>query len=875
MKVFDMHEDKFNLDIKSMTETVPHDYKPYNLIKHSSLENLVKDYRYIYYMCNDWYNDGWCCGDGFKARAKVTDKFAHSGKHSLECEFRNLALQKVTKVKPETDYVFSFYYYIQSDENPAKCSKLDYIGVANPEAEVTACNGEWWKGKMFESIYFDGYEQDGIKTVYDKWQRVELRFNSKKYEKIKLAIKYSASHFETPPIYLDDLCLVEEKLIKDGEYDLDVAAGVSLEKISLNKYNGIGFEVDYKLNTTALLSEYPDYSIKEFGVTAEYADVLNGKPLTGFNHKLVLDNKDGMHEVLFYNISKKNFTKDIIVRPYFVLEGKEEKLLFGDEALIRPIELLLPVTYNKIFDEQATETKETIDEVYSMLSGIKHVELPVYNDKEYYSETIGPMNATVYHMTSYFDDDMNRKYTPAMIKEENRRIKDTGIKIVRTMFRSTWSVPEDEEFSGWNFESPQMLAFYKNCLDMQEIGVDVMITAGWLLDYYAQIKKEHIWYRDHPYLYGEGEDFYNENDGYDYSGDDEYHKRIKIASHRYGEWVCQALKAFKEHGVNNVKYVLCFTEPYAFMRTKEGDWMWADVQMIVGLNEMLNKYGLRDTVKIVGPNQSPCNIKNKEDLLLYYVPKHLPDTKMIDIYSDHSGRGLDPYMDMYSLVTDKVEYEYYYNFFKTMTGHLRDAGVKSDVFSDEFLGGSYRYPASLRKHLACHMLSGCVGTMQAKSMGICYWQYADQLWPNGHGNTVEMRNGFHSVGSMPSLLNSFTPHTEYYGLGIFTKYTKDMPHILDCNFRTDEQLYYLALCDDAGNMTVAVINTSLRPLAFDVEFKKDINLTFDRYCYDPENTRPDDRARLPKADKVIKCKNKLSDVIAPLGVTVYTTKKID
>lgn len=842
-----------------------------NLVDDGTAENLPTG-KHVYHLYDKWYPEGWDGDEAFKVYTKVQREHFHSADCSYLCDFRNQILRKTADVKPETDYIYSFYYYIKSDENSSKNPKLDFICAAPPSSRFTASNGEFWMKKPFKFDYFDGYGNMDAPTVYDKWQRIDFLFNSGKLDKVKIAIKYSCANDSAEPIYLDDIGLYEKSLVDSGKINLEPALGISAKNLSLSSDDGLsirfGFNVDFK----KALSENINLAIKKLGAVAAKKADLNGEPL-------IIDN--AYENVVFYNegeeqkseyyvelrdISSNNIDSEYLVRPYITFNNG--KTLYAS-AYSGKLSDLLMIAYNdKNADESFVYSDETREKIAELLKDKTESTLPVYNDRPYYSQTLGALNAAVYHLTAYMKDDAGRNYTKEMIDEETRRIKDLGLTAVRAMFRSTWSVPEDEEFKGWNFDSENMNAFYKGALDMQKIGVDVIITCGWIIDYYALDKLPYLWYRDHPYLRGEGEDFYGESKGADFTGLNEHQIRVKKASLRYGKWVCQALLAFKKRGINNVKYLLCFTEPNIF--SYERGWQPDYVQMIIGLNEKLKEHGLRETVKIMGPNQNPITLHKKEQLLLDYCLKNLPDKNMIDIYTDHTGPGIVG-LTRETLQNPDVSYNYYDMAFKRLNEVLEHNGVNKTIYSDEFLGGMLNCPLEWRRNLGPQMVSGAIAGVKNKIMGICYWEAFDQLWPSCHSNNAEFADGFHLVGSAPSLLMSYVPHIEYYAHGLFSKYTKNLHNVIETDFRVGPDLMYAMFSDDNNNQTVAVVNVGFKARKIDIKFTKEVNAVFNRHMFDARTTVPTAEAKLAGTDKTFNVKNIICDILPPRSVTVYTT----
>ncbi len=863
MKKIQLKGESFKLKLNRPVTADLTAYSGTNLIKNSSFEHLPNK-KYIYKMNDDWYNDGWQACDGFKTYGDITDEMAYSGRKSLKCYFRNMVLQKYCEVKKDTDYVFSFWYYIGSDENPNKLAKWSYVCVVNYLGLNTACNGEWYYRMPYCWKYFDGWDANAEKTVYDKWTRIDFHFNSKDNDRINLAMRYVAGNDETAPIHLDNICLYEKADIDSGKVSLDIPAGIYSDTATLLGEGDLAFDFNLELDKEKVEKSL-NGKCEEFGcfVRSEFDDLTDAK-------KVVLENKSGKQTFRVENIPENLLNSAIIITPYAVVGGKT---YYSEESCVKPISFLMTALYNKVKDEEYVESEELRNKVREILNKSQNLDCHIYNDREKHCTTMGALSAAVYHMTSYFDDDSGRKYTQEMIDIENNRIKEMGFKQLRTMFRSTWSVPEDEPFNGWKWDTPELLNWYKEAKDMQKIGVDLVITASWLLDYYVWVDpKFRHWYREHPYLHGDGEDFYGESKDCDFTGMDDYHIRLVKASKRYGKWVVEALKAFKAHGVNNVKYILPFTEPNAFMTKLDGDWHWAYVQFIVSLNEALVAAGLRDEVKIWGPNQSPLSLSDRKVMMLYECIKALPDKKMIDVYTDHSGKSLYGLYDD-SMTAGPIDYDFFEKGYESLSDVLHDAvgDPNVQIFSDEYYGGSMRPPQYIKELFPVHMASGLIGQAKAKTLGACLWELSDQLWPSSHSNNFEFDDGFHHTGVMPSLLLSYVPHLRYYSTALITRYTTPMNEIVQGEFRAGDELFYAAYRNsETGEMTVLMANTATYPQSFNLNFSAPTGKKWHRHSFDPVNTVPDERARIPGIDATF-ADGKITDSIAPLGVTIYTT----
>ena len=494
------------ISLKNLKEVTLKCQSKENLIKEGSFENTTKTRLVYTYNDEKWYG-GFEGEEGFKTYADITDEKAHSGKQSLKCDFRNRILMKRVEVEPNTDYIFSFYYYMESNEESHKTPLWNFVAVGSGNIRFTVCNGEWWMGQNLVIDYYDGHRDNGIKTVHNKWQKAQIEFNSKNYDKVTLSLKYSAQDFETPPIYLDDLCLV-----KLEEQENTVAlTGLSIEKAIADTKDGLKLNYKIEVDKEKMLAEFEGAKLIEMGVLAAFEDQLCGTlKLDSENAQKVLI--DDSEIISLLNISKEDLSRKILVKGYAKIEiNGEVKTIYSYETAGLPIEILMQNINDTVIDEEFIEEKKVIDEITDIATNSNVVNnLPIYNNKGVYGEIFSPMNTGIYHLMAYMDDECDRKYTEEQVRIEMDRLKDSGITAVRSMFRSTYACPEGE-FTGWDWDSPTMQAMYKAAAELKKRGIDVMLTCGWLIEYFAPDYLLAVWYKDHTYLRCVGPDFYSES----------------------------------------------------------------------------------------------------------------------------------------------------------------------------------------------------------------------------------------------------------------------------------------------------------------------------------------------------------------------------
>lgn len=704
----------------------------------------------------------------------------------------------------------------------------------------------------------------------------------------------SADQTQSGEILIGGMSLKEYR-----NYEENIASGIKYTGSSIGVRGVPCLTFNTQINKELLNQFYTSYTIEEVGALALKTKYLNGGTLsldgkytyggkTRAPKSAILYNqsysfpKDGNLRVVLSNIMSSDYNSEYSYRPYVVLSrGKEEILLYGDQHSASLADVSLYAINAKKANGNFVEHEETrnlIEERF--LSLLSSNDLAVNNGNIINDEFFG-MNWAVYHGTTYMDSSCGRKYTEAQAQKEFDRLVDSGITGVRTIFRSTWMHPINQTFSGWNFDTNNMNAFYKWALEMQKRDIDIIITAGWLLTWYAREEyTEALWYDETPYLHGDGEDYYGESDGVDFTGLTDNEIRLKKASLRYGEWVRQALEAFKERGINNVKYVLCFTEPSTQQvanqtagtpANKLGKEAVEYVAMVTGLHEVLTKHGVRDTVKIIGPNQA-TGINGESIILMEYCLEQLKNTGAIDIYTAHSHPSTAnlSYSDFY--IPDAA-----WNYFEYVMKDYKDA-INRQSYTGKFLfdeftgGGPYDIPLE-SSYFGVQTIAGAINLMKNGADGICRWNIFDQLWPNSTSTSAEFQNGIHVTGMAPSFFVSEVPRNQYYAVSLFTKYIKGLTNVVDCGtYRLNDNIYYVTLTDNNGAITTAVVNTGHTPCYFNLKYANSLNNTIMyRHIFDGHSSTPTAAAILPKTDKILRVNTEIKDVVSPGSMIIYTT----
>jgi hypothetical protein len=160
---------------------------------------------------------------------------------------------------------------------------------------------------------------------------------------------------------------------------------------------------------------------------------------------------------------------------------------------------------------------------------------------------------------------------------------------------------------------------------------------------------------------------------------------------------------------------------------------------------------------------------------------------------------------------------------------------------------------------------------------ILMWQAFDQAFPQSVENSAEFRNGIHITGTCPSFFESSTPHISYYGVGLFTRYnnSKNGGKAIATSSGDYEDypgVYIGATELEDGNFTITVVSVNIEDTKFVIDFDKALGKNLHRHREALDKRVSKTSAKLADADATfMNVGNKLTDVIEPFGIYVYTT----
>ena len=475
-------------------------------------------------------------------------------------------------------------------------------------------------------------------------------------------------------------------------------------KLRLTEYGTIAIKSAYLGdNDLSLEGEY-NYNGKTKKPIIGKAYSLND----GINTVYSLSKAKTQFTGVLVNIDEQNWDTDYTVRTYFKFVNQSgDKSTFYLETNDIAIYPIAKRAYSaRKSDGNYAEKPEVRQYIANSILSTSTDRTITVNEDSIISDTFQGLRSTVYHATAFMEDDHGRTYTDEMAALEMDRLVDCNIDNVRTRFPSDWAWNWGV---GWNWDentNKTMAAFYKWAKMLQDRDISITINANWSITDYMQFYdyylndcqngyttkqevaegetvypyKGEVAHYMHGYVgsqtgdtisvagqpakYGEDKkeqaviDAYNslkrwpdDTEGESKLTENELKHYAKVAA-RYGEWVKQALKAFKDHGIYNVKYIMTMTEP-AYANDDPYYCLDEGIVMLLGLQNALNEDDdvYREDYKIVGPNQSynwyqaedreDSNFTGKRYKFSYveYVANAVKGTAyedMIDVYSSHT-----------------------------------------------------------------------------------------------------------------------------------------------------------------------------------------------------------------------------------------------
>lgn len=457
----------------------------------------------------------------------------------------------------------------------------------------------------------------------------------------------------------------------------------------------------------------------------------------------------------------------------------------------------------------------------------------------------------IYHGYMYLKDSDNRVYTEEQAALEYSRIKQMGLKNVRSYYYSGYAY----ENGAWNWESGNMLGFYRWAKDMQNADIDICLNAGWqLLSLTNSSQKPFAL----PGVFVDGD--------------------LNTTLKNYSAWMVESLKQFRAHGINNIKYLMMFTEPEEFPRNQTclndevedlsdpafDNWLAA----VKALDAGLKAANMRSNYKLVGPNSTGYTItKNGIYVNPMFVQAVNYANDYIDIFSNHSYlyQNEDPTNDVAELIVDP-QWKDHADYAKEHTGKDFWCDEYNVAFGNDYIGTKSNPWYAL--HIGITMAVG----MRSGVKNQILWTIADQQWPDNHTyNDDGFENGIQKHGILPSLFESTIPKVSYYGVSLLTKYFGKG----DVYFTDYDYVYSGSEKNEDGWSVFAVNMDPLEGIETTINFEKSIgSKVLYRHLYSVNDQKTTAEAKLIGIDKVVFGDGvSFTDELPPACIAVYTTER--
>lgn len=424
----------------------------------------------------------------------------------------------------------------------------------------------------------------------------------------------------------------------------------------------------------------------------------------------------------------------------------------------------------------------------------------------------------VHHGFSYLPEAREMGMTDSLRAVELARVKASGIRIARTMYRPDWAMG-DGPWLRPDWESVKMRALYDWLADMRKIGVDVALNMGWWFP------RDVIWNRDqHLPAYPDDRD-------------------------SYCRWVSESLHQIVEvRGFTNVKYLFMFTEPsdrYGDTPRAKPVWEYYK-EVMVAVNQRLVDDGRRGLVKIIGPNTSQALSWMDE------AAGELND--VIDIYASHT----------YNLTTYQQWYDMALQVKATVAHTGKPFWIDEYGAQDITFRQSSRYGTLIAEANAAFFNAGSQTSM--------IWLLSDQYYPEPIKhitNGDSFLDGKHSWGLFPWLPESRATRPAW---DAFVLLARLMGEAGGKVVRTKgvAELPVAAIVPDGGGLRVLVVNGGKVRREFSLALSRPVPAPFHRYLYSPEG---DPLVRTGTADLLDEAGTQsLQDTLGPGEFVVYSTE---
>jgi hypothetical protein len=446
----------------------------------------------------------------------------------------------------------------------------------------------------------------------------------------------------------------------------------------------------------------------------------------------------------------------------------------------------------------------------------------------------------VYHGFAFMPEQIKKGMNDGDRAKEFSRIKNMELNIARTWFRPDWACGNNL-YNDFNWESERMLALYKWLDEMKKLNVDIALQAGW-------------WFTKDTYFHSP-----------DLGGKDSIRPNPETDPDRFAHWVKESLhQLINVKGYTNIKYLILFTEPLNYKSgiVPEGFTQEEYFEKVCRkIHDELVNAGLRDKIKIVGPNSG----STRNGQWVGWAKNNLDD--VIDIYSWHA----------YNATRWDREYGGWKEIAELGKNKIIETG--KPFWIDEF-GSGYPDEKVRTKPDYGNYLAQCIAAfIKSGAQTSLIWllmdqQYVDPL-ENADGNDA-FHNGVHRWGLTKwphdNIKNSNEPYPAWYAFSMMSKYLGGKKGTKVFKTTNADSIYIIATKPSGKENSIMVVNASHSKQKFNIKFAQNVDHSFRRHLYDPANVKVDEKAEIIKYDKEFRnVQDNLTDELPSRGVAIYTT----
>lgn len=471
-------------------------------------------------------------------------------------------------------------------------------------------------------------------------------------------------------------------------------------------------------------------------------------------------------------------------------------------------------------------------------SSENYVELKVSMDEVITEDFLG-VNA-VYHGFAYMPEQEKKGMDDEDREREFSRVKNMDLHIARTMYTQAFTFGDYNIYKEIKWDDPHMIALCKWIQKMKDLGVDIAFQSGWNFP---------TWNVENP------------ND-----------------LERFVEWVDKSLcYLINEREFTNIKYVHLFTEGI-------NGAVWNDVPVPSGYSSWLEYYsfvchkihdklvesGIRDKIKLVGPNYSTNDPNFPYDVIGYAV-SNMND--IIDIYSWHYYGHKDGHSSTYEGWMDMVK-EYSAKIARTGKPFWIDEFGIINMFEKERSTPFY----------GLYLSKAVAGMINAGAQTMLLWILFDQQYVQELENYTSddaFHNGVHRWGTCKwphdDIENPTEPYPSWYAYSLMSKYLGGEPgtQVLKTVSSENSKLYIVGVKHPSGDLSLMVVNDSSDEQEFKIRFNQKLSpKTFNKHEYNPAKLNVTEDAVIPP---VVLTKENVEDSfvdnITPYSMAIYTTMK--